>query len=322
MAAIVNCFCCVGAQAAARAVSDENVEQAQAPTAETHRANAQDLGERRTSVLGEVFFGSRASVRGGVPAQAAGHAAPGQVAPVVGQARDGGEDDNGTKRDPVGCEALFTARGIKVVAVTSVVTIDTTSDVALGVVQAASGDTRGFLTLGIVAFSLVGQGYVARVLQEDELNQFLALVGVKPAVDAYRVVFGVPKPEGVIASNQQMLVYSRLVEATTESFFQVGLLCDTVRSSPSSLLVYIYVVGVFSLETYLYHLPVGWTHFTPAYTSPSSVRIPTTHTPGPPPSRGRLRTRRRRHSALRDICRHAPGRLALHLPHLAGILDG
>ena len=229
MAAIVNCFCCVGGQVAARTVSDENVEQAQAPTAETHRANAQDLGERRTSVLGEDLFGNRASVQGGVPAQAAGHAAPGQVAPVVGQARDGGErrraeDDDGAKRDPVGWEALFTAQGIKVVAVTSVVTIDTTSDVALGVVQAASGDTRGFLTLGIVAFSLVMQGYVARVHGEDELNQFLALVGVKPAVDAYRVVFGVPKPEGVTVSNQQMLVFSRMVEATTESFFQVGLL--------------------------------------------------------------------------------------------------
>ena len=104
------------------------------------------------------------------------------------------------------------------------VTIDTTSDIGLGVVQAASGDTRGFLTLGIVAFSLVMQAYNARVYGEDELNQFLALVGVKPAVDAYRVVFDAPKPEGVTFSNQQMLVYSRMIEATTESFFQVGLL--------------------------------------------------------------------------------------------------
>ena len=102
--------------------------------------------------------------------------------------------------------------------------IDTISDVGLGFAQLASGDPRGFATLGIVAFSLVSQAYFARTYGEDELNQFLALVGVKPAVDAYRVVFDAPKPVGVIASNQQMLVLSRTIEATTESFFQVGLL--------------------------------------------------------------------------------------------------
>ena len=219
MAAIVNFLCCLGGQVASRAVSNENVEQAQAPLAEAHRANAQDRG-------------SRASAQGGLPAQAADRAAPGQVAPVVGQALDGGErrggeeekEDDGAKRDPPGWEALFTALGIKVVVVTLMVTIDSISDVGLGFAQLASGDPRGFATLGIVAFSLVCQAYVARTYGENELSQFLALVGVKPAVDAYRVVFDVPKPEGVFMSNQQMLVYSRTIEATTESFFQVGLL--------------------------------------------------------------------------------------------------
>ena len=212
MAAIVTFLCCLGGQAGQRiapAVSSFDARTADGQ-ADVVGPNLQEVGgDRRRSVLGKILFDTRASVEGLEATAASSEAVGGGLAASC--------------REPssLGRTAWLTAENIKIAAVTSVVMTDTVSDVVLGLVLSSSGDPQGYATLGIVVVSVTAQALTTRFYREDLCNQFYALVGFKPVVDAYRIIFNVPDPDGSVLSNKQMMIYTRLIEATTESFFQV-----------------------------------------------------------------------------------------------------